>query len=148
MVSGYQGMMCCLCATNRSILVVVVVDAGRSVQPQARVTEEFILNRLHDMNIPATLIFNKMDLLYEDRHLLEAVAERYHQGYPHFKKTLYISAVYEEGLDKVKVGVARNPEKGLTCHLIRLNDYRMYYTRNRPKNHGFIQQTKRQKCQI
>lgn len=84
-------------------LVVVVVDAGRSIQPQARVTEEFILNRLHDMNIPATLIFNKMDLLYEDRNLLEEVAERYTKGYPNFKKTLYISAVYEEGLEKVKV---------------------------------------------
>ncbi|KAG2190721.1 hypothetical protein INT46_004349 [Mucor plumbeus] len=82
--------------------VVVVVDAGRSIQPQARVTEEFILSRLHDMNIPATLIFNKMDLLYEDRNLLEEVADRYTKGYPNFKKTLYISAVYEEGLEKVK----------------------------------------------
>lgn len=89
-----------------------MVDAGRSIQPQARVTEEFILNRLHDMNIPATLIFNKMDLLYEDRHLLEEVAERYSQGYPHFKKTLYISAVYEEGLDKVKVSANMGLERG------------------------------------
>lgn len=95
--------------------MVVVVDAARSIQPQARVTEEFILNRLHAMNIPATLIFNKMDLLYEDRHLLEAVAERYNQGYPHFKKTLYISAVYEEGLDKIKVACRMMCINRLTC---------------------------------
>jgi GTP-binding protein Era len=81
----------------------VIVDANRSLQPQARVTEEFLLNRLQDMNIPATLIFNKMDLINEDRDLLQEVVERYNKGYPNFRKTMYISAVYEEGLDKVKV---------------------------------------------
>jgi hypothetical protein len=41
----------------------VVVDASRSIQPKARVTEEFLLERLSELNIPATLIFNKvMDL--------------------------------------------------------------------------------------
>lgn len=81
----------------------MVVDASRSIQPQARVTEEFLLHRLRDMNIPATLIFNKMDLINEDCDLLQEVVDRYIKGYPNFKKTLYISAVYEEGLDKVKV---------------------------------------------
>jgi hypothetical protein len=44
-----------------------------------------------------------MDLIYEDRESLEQVQERYVQGYPHFKNTLHISAVYEEGLTQVKV---------------------------------------------
>lgn len=79
------------------------MDANRSIQPQALVTEEFLLKRLHDTNIPATLIFNKMDLINEDHDLLQEVVERYNKGYPNFRKTLYISAVYEEGLDNVKV---------------------------------------------
>lgn len=44
-----------------------------------------------------------MDLIYEDRDLLQEVEERYVKGYPNIKKTLFISAVYEEGLNKVKV---------------------------------------------
>ncbi|CEP19602.1 hypothetical protein [Parasitella parasitica] len=92
--------------------VVIVVDASRSVQPQARVAEDFILNRLKGMKIPATLVFNKMDLLHEDRSLLEQVVERYTNGYPHFKKTLYVSAVYEEGIEKFKdVLCKESPEK-------------------------------------
>jgi GTP-binding protein Era len=43
-----------------------------------------------------------MDLIYEDRDLLGEVEERYRHGYSNIKKTLYISAVYEEGLSKVK----------------------------------------------
>ncbi|KAI7893215.1 P-loop containing nucleoside triphosphate hydrolase protein [Mucor mucedo] len=82
--------------------VLVVVDAGRSLQPKARVTEDFLLERLKDLNIPATLIFNKMDLIYEDRESLSEVQERYVQGYTQFKNTLHISAVYEEGLTQVK----------------------------------------------
>lgn len=42
--------------------MLVVVDAGRSLQPKARVTEDFLLERLKDLNIPATLIFNKVKL--------------------------------------------------------------------------------------
>lgn len=44
-----------------------------------------------------------MDLIYEDRDLLAEVEDRYVKGYPHIKKTLHISAVYEEGLSDVKV---------------------------------------------
>lgn len=82
--------------------VLVVVDASRSLQPKARITEEFLLDRLRDLNIPATLVFNKMDLIYEDHDLLAEVEERYIKGYPHIKNTLHISAVYEEGLTDVK----------------------------------------------
>ena len=84
-------------------IVLVVVDASRSLQPKARITEEFILERLRELNIPATLIFNKMDLIYEDRESLAEVEERYKQGYSHFKNTVHVSAVYEEGLKEVKV---------------------------------------------
>jgi hypothetical protein len=44
-----------------------------------------------------------MDLIYEDRESLAEVEGRYLKGYPHFKNTLHISAVYEEGLSDVKV---------------------------------------------
>lgn len=46
-----------------------------------------------------------MDLIEEDREILKEVEERYTTGYPHFKKTLHISAVYEEGLTEVKVNI-------------------------------------------
>lgn len=46
-----------------------------------------------------------MDLIEEDREILKEVEERYITGYPHFKKTLHISAVYEEGLTEVKVNI-------------------------------------------
>ncbi|GAA5795034.1 hypothetical protein HPULCUR_000385 [Helicostylum pulchrum] len=89
-------------ALDEADYVLVVVDAQRSIQPKARVTEDFLLKRLSDLEIPATLIFNKMDLIEEDREILKEVEERYTTGYPHFKKTLHISAVYEEGLTEVK----------------------------------------------
>lgn len=44
-----------------------------------------------------------MDLVEEDRELLAEVEERYKNGYPHFKETLHITAIYEEGLTDVKV---------------------------------------------
>ncbi|KAI8642372.1 P-loop containing nucleoside triphosphate hydrolase protein [Parasitella parasitica] len=92
--------------------VMIVVDAGRSIQPQSRAAKDFILDRIKDLKIPATLVFNKMDLLHEDRSLLEQVAEEYTNGYPRFKKTLYISAVYEEGIEKVKdVLCEQSPKK-------------------------------------
>ncbi|KAI8091730.1 P-loop containing nucleoside triphosphate hydrolase protein [Thamnidium elegans] len=89
-------------ALDEADYVLVVVDAQRSIQPKARVTEDFLLKRLSDLKIPATLIFNKMDLIEEDREILKEVEERYTTGYSHFKKTLHISAVYEEGLTEVK----------------------------------------------
>lgn len=86
------------------LLVLVMVDAHRCLQPQARTTEDFLLDRLAKEKIPATLIFNKLDLIDENRELLQQVKERYLERYPYFKHTLYVSAVYEEGLEKVKVG--------------------------------------------
>ncbi|RCH78599.1 hypothetical protein CU098_004068, partial [Rhizopus stolonifer] len=82
--------------------ILIVVDASRAVQLQARITEEFLLDRLRDVDMPATLVFNKMDLMYKDREELEKVIERYKEGYSNIKHILFTSAVYEEGLLAVK----------------------------------------------
>ncbi|KAI8988868.1 GTP-binding protein Era [Pilobolus umbonatus] len=82
--------------------VVLVLDAYRSLQQKARVTEEYILSRLHDMNIPATLVFNKMDLLQEDIDGLDEVRDRYMEGYPQIGKVVYLSALHGDKLDEIK----------------------------------------------
>ncbi|KAI7899428.1 GTP-binding protein Era [Cokeromyces recurvatus] len=82
--------------------ILVVVDAQRSLQPQARKVEEFILKQLQNVHIPATLIFNKMDLINEDNELLKEVKDRYNSGYSHFKRTLDITAINNEGIETIK----------------------------------------------
>lgn len=38
----------------------IVVDANWSLNIQSLKTEQFLLSRLHDIHIPATLVFNKV----------------------------------------------------------------------------------------
>lgn len=38
----------------------IMVDANWCLSEKSRKTEEFLLSRLHDSHIPATLIFNKV----------------------------------------------------------------------------------------
>ncbi|KAI8973253.1 prokaryotic type K homology domain-containing protein [Mycotypha africana] len=82
--------------------MMVIVSAKRALQPQARAAEEYILKQLSNIQIPATLIFNKMDLVKDERNLLEPVVNRYLAGYKHFTRTLYVSALFNDGLMTVK----------------------------------------------
>ncbi|KAI8885458.1 GTP-binding protein Era [Backusella circina FSU 941] len=82
--------------------VLIVVDANRSLSSSAAVMEDFLLDGLSKLNIPATLVFNKMDLIGQDDLVLKRVAEKYVNGYPKISKTLYISALQDESLDTLK----------------------------------------------
>ncbi|KAG1458220.1 hypothetical protein G6F46_006876 [Rhizopus delemar] len=77
----------------------IMVDANWCLSEKSRKTEEFLLSRLHDSHIPATLIFNKMDLINNDTELLENVKERYKQGYRGIRQIAYTSATQETNLD-------------------------------------------------
>ncbi|KAG1469985.1 hypothetical protein G6F56_002941 [Rhizopus delemar] len=81
---------------------IIVVDANWSLSEKARKTEEFLLSKLHDLYIPATLIFNKMDLIDNDTDVLKEVKERYKEGYWGINKVAYTSAVQETNLNTVK----------------------------------------------
>ncbi|OBZ81622.1 GTPase Era [Choanephora cucurbitarum] len=87
--------------------LLIVVDASRAIQPQAQSAEEFLLDQLVKQQnnkepLPATLILNKMDLMYKENGQLDHVVQRYLKGYHSIQKTLYTSAVYEEGLCSLK----------------------------------------------
>lgn len=41
----------------------IVVDANWSLNTQSLKTEQFLLSRLHDIHIPATLVFNKVSYM-------------------------------------------------------------------------------------
>lgn len=82
-----------------------MVDAARCLDPKARITQDFITSKLQDAKIPATLVFNKMDKIDDKKEVLEHIREEFLDAYPHFQETLYVSAVYEQGLDKVKVTI-------------------------------------------
>jgi hypothetical protein len=45
-----------------------------------------------------------MDLIGQEDYVLKRVAEKYSNGYPQIKNTLYISALQDESLDTLKVG--------------------------------------------
>ncbi|KAL0088688.1 P-loop containing nucleoside triphosphate hydrolase protein [Phycomyces blakesleeanus] len=82
--------------------VVILVDSRKALMPEARLAEESIIAQLKKYSIPATLVFNKMDLLDSDDTILEEVTARYKEGYCHIKQTLYVSALKESGLTKLK----------------------------------------------
>ncbi|KAI9277643.1 P-loop containing nucleoside triphosphate hydrolase protein [Sporodiniella umbellata] len=80
----------------------IVVDAHWCLNEKARRTEDFLLSRLHDLYIPAVLVFNKMDLVQNDPGLLEKVKGRYQEGYWGIQKVCYTSALQEPQLDRLK----------------------------------------------
>ncbi|KAI9012037.1 P-loop containing nucleoside triphosphate hydrolase protein [Phycomyces nitens] len=82
--------------------VVILVDSRKALMPEARLAEDSIIDHLKKYSIPATLVFNKMDLLNSDDTILEEVRARYKNGYEHIKQTLYVSALHESGLNRLK----------------------------------------------
>ncbi|CEI88147.1 hypothetical protein G6F70_001039 [Rhizopus microsporus] len=82
--------------------VMIVVDANWSLNIQSLKTEQFLLSRLHDIHIPATLVFNKMDLVGHDIKVLEDVKNRYERGYGSIQQIVYTSATEGKDIDTLK----------------------------------------------
>ncbi|KAG0177962.1 hypothetical protein DFQ28_004932 [Apophysomyces sp. BC1034] len=82
--------------------IVIVVDGPWSLSSNSRMSEDFLLTRLKETRLPATLVFNKMDLLDNKDTVLKDVTERYKSSYPYINQALYVSALDSINLDKIK----------------------------------------------
>ncbi|KAI9499556.1 P-loop containing nucleoside triphosphate hydrolase protein [Zychaea mexicana] len=82
--------------------VILLVDGHWALSSHEKKADMLILDRLRDLNIPTTLIFNKMDLIDYDENELAEVSTKYESGCPVISKTLYVSALDGEGLDILK----------------------------------------------
>ncbi|KAF9183729.1 Era Like 12S Mitochondrial RRNA Chaperone 1 [Haplosporangium sp. Z 767] len=73
--------------------LLVVMDCNKLLN-HGTVTESYIFQRLAKLEkaIPATLIFNKMDLVKNHDDKIQELTETYNNQYPHFVKTIYTSA--------------------------------------------------------
>ncbi|GJJ75275.1 GTPase [Entomortierella parvispora] len=73
--------------------LLVVMDCHKLLE-HGKVTESYIFERLGKMEpkIPATLVFNKIDLVKGKDEKLQEIAQKYQQLYPNFVKTIYTSA--------------------------------------------------------
>ncbi|CAO3630051.1 unnamed protein product [Cunninghamella echinulata] len=83
--------------------VLIVIDGNRTSNSLSKQLHEYMIDRLSALNIPATLIFNKMDITTTDnKKELEEVANEFKKEYPNLQNVLYISALEEDGLDDIK----------------------------------------------
>ncbi|KAG0335387.1 Era Like 12S Mitochondrial RRNA Chaperone 1 [Podila humilis] len=73
--------------------LLVVMDCHKLLKHRL-VTEDYIFKRLQELqiNIPATLIFNKMDMVSGNEARIQEFAEEYYRQYPYFIKTIYTTA--------------------------------------------------------
>ncbi|KAF9213668.1 Era Like 12S Mitochondrial RRNA Chaperone 1 [Podila verticillata] len=73
--------------------LLLVMDCNKLLT-HTLVTEEYIFQRLEKLEkkIPATLIFNKMDLVKGQEEKIQEIAQKYYAQYPNFVKTIYTSA--------------------------------------------------------
>ncbi|ORX59753.1 GTP-binding protein Era [Hesseltinella vesiculosa] len=81
--------------------VMIIIDGRHVGTDTSLMTQEYMLNRLQGLQLPATLVINKMDAL-EDHSALDDLTHTFQQSYPHLRRVLYVSALYEEGLEKIK----------------------------------------------
>jgi translation elongation factor EF-G len=66
--------------------------------------QDFMMERLSTLSIPATLLFNKMDVTGTDELAsLQQIGDKIKSLYPHIRNELYISALEEDGIEDVKV---------------------------------------------
>ncbi|KAI8148808.1 P-loop containing nucleoside triphosphate hydrolase protein [Fennellomyces sp. T-0311] len=82
--------------------VILLVDGSWATSSHEKKADMLLLERLGDMKLPTTLIFNKMDLLGYNDEELSQVSEKYQSLCPSITKILYISALERDGLDAVK----------------------------------------------
>ncbi|KAF9428351.1 Era Like 12S Mitochondrial RRNA Chaperone 1 [Podila epigama] len=90
--------------------VVVVMDCHKLLEHSVA-TENYIFQRLGQLEkmIPATLVFNKIDLIKGKQEKIQEIEQEYYKLYPHFIKTIYTSAITP------KVGIHE-----LRAHLLEL----------------------------
>ncbi|RHZ54782.1 hypothetical protein Glove_423g52 [Diversispora epigaea] len=83
--------------------VLVIIDAFRAAN-HTTYNEEFLLKRLKDYELPATLILNKIDLLSQARNsnIVQHLFGKFRVQYPYFKDFISISALQKQGIDKLK----------------------------------------------
>ncbi|KAG0295155.1 Era Like 12S Mitochondrial RRNA Chaperone 1 [Linnemannia gamsii] len=73
--------------------LLVVMDCNKLLE-HSLVTEAYIFERLAKLEkpIPATLVFNKMDLVKGRNDKIQEFAAKYNEQFPNFVKTIYTSA--------------------------------------------------------
>ncbi|KAF9297708.1 Era Like 12S Mitochondrial RRNA Chaperone 1 [Linnemannia elongata] len=73
--------------------LLVVMDCNKLLE-HSLITEAYIFERLAKLEkpIPATLVFNKMDLVKGQDEKLQEFAAKYNEQFPNFVKTIYTSA--------------------------------------------------------
>ncbi|KAI7856950.1 P-loop containing nucleoside triphosphate hydrolase protein [Circinella umbellata] len=79
--------------------VILLVDGQWALSSQEKKADKLLLERLGELKIPTTLIFNKMDLLDYAENELKDVKNQYESVCPSIRKTLYVSALDGDGLD-------------------------------------------------
>ncbi|RUS34819.1 P-loop containing nucleoside triphosphate hydrolase protein [Jimgerdemannia flammicorona] len=86
--------------------VMVVVDVAKVLNAPHTFSDDYLFERLQAYSMPATLIINKMDLL-TNKSEAESVAKKFTALYPHFKRTIFVSALDKagDGLLEVKDGL-------------------------------------------
>ncbi|CAO3631013.1 unnamed protein product [Cunninghamella blakesleeana] len=83
--------------------VLIMVDGDRITTSSSKHLNEYIISRLSELNLPATLVFNKMDITAADNKVeLETIANEFKKELPNLNHVLYISALEENGLDELK----------------------------------------------
>ncbi|KAI8099029.1 P-loop containing nucleoside triphosphate hydrolase protein [Halteromyces radiatus] len=83
--------------------VLIMMDSVYAGTKESQMVQEFMMDRLSSLTIPATLIFNKMDVTsVNQKEVLERISDEFKKAYPSIKNVLYISALEEDGIDGVK----------------------------------------------
>ncbi|RUP50681.1 hypothetical protein BC936DRAFT_138129 [Jimgerdemannia flammicorona] len=91
---------------NEADHLMVVVDVAKVLNAPHTFSDDYLFERLQAYSMPATLIINKMDLL-TNKSEAESVAKKFTALYPHFKRTIFVSALDKagDGLLEVKDGL-------------------------------------------
>ncbi|ORZ18652.1 P-loop containing nucleoside triphosphate hydrolase protein [Absidia repens] len=83
--------------------VLIMMDSKYANTMESQQVQDFMMERLSALDIPATLLFNKMDIIGEDAmESLEKIGEEFKSAYPNIHNQLYISALEEDGINDVK----------------------------------------------
>ncbi|SAL99930.1 hypothetical protein [Absidia glauca] len=83
--------------------VLIMMDSKYITTKESQMVQDFMMERLSTLSIPATLLFNKMDVTGTDELAsLQQIGDKIKSLYPHIRNELYISALEEDGIEDVK----------------------------------------------
>ncbi|KAK9765261.1 hypothetical protein K7432_006537 [Basidiobolus ranarum] len=85
---------------NEAEHLLILIDGPEAVK-RFSVAETYLFERLKDINVPATLVLNKMDLV-EDKDMVTLLTEHYQKQYGNIMRTIYTSALHNVGVSDVK----------------------------------------------